>query len=123
MMKRLAIATLLATLALVGASDVSAAGATVQVKLKASPGAMFLVAKPPRLVLSPVRVTLGLWRGGVFHSRILGMRPGGVIFAGVKAKPFHLHVRGPGLHVGPGKGPPIKLHPGRGPGPKIRIKF
>jgi hypothetical protein len=99
MMKRLALAVLFGALTLVGASDASAAvnvNASVQVTAKvATPGAMFLTARPPRPILSPVRVTLGRWRGGHFHSRIVGMRTGGLVFAGVRARPIVLYAASP----------------------------
>jgi hypothetical protein len=126
MLKRIFASLILIGLSLVATSDVSAAvGVSVHVKLKAEPGGMFLVAKPARLILSPVRVTLGLLRGGVFRTRIFGMGPGRLVFAGIKAKPFHLHMKGHGPHIkiGPGGGPGIKINPGKGHGGKIKIKF
>jgi len=129
MLKRLFAGVLFTGLALMSSSDVSAAvGVSVHVKLKAETGGMFLVARPARLILRPVRLTFGLFRGGVFHTRIFGMRHGGVVFAGVKARPFHLHAFGPHIKIGPGHGPGIKLGPGLGHGHgrgggKIKIKF
>jgi hypothetical protein len=104
MMKRLAISIAFAALAFVGATDVKAevaASASLQVKATVpTPGSMFLTARPPRPILSPTRVTLGLRSGGVFRSRIVGMRPGGIVYAGVRARPVILYVGAPTVVVG-----------------------
>jgi hypothetical protein len=105
----------------------AAAGAHVHLKLKAHASGLFFVGVPLRPIVAPVRMTLHLKHHGKFHTRLVGLGPGRVVFAGVKAKPFKLHIKGPGgkLKVGPGGGFKLKAKgpKGRGGGGKLKMKF
>jgi hypothetical protein len=104
----------------------AAAGAHVHLKLKADASGKFFVGVPLHPIVAPVRLTLHLKHHGKFHTRLVGLGPGRVMFAGVKARPFKLHVKGPGGHlkVGPGGGFKLKgkRHKGHGGG-KFKVKF
>lgn len=94
----------LAIVLVAGLGTDARAGAHLHLHLKAHASGKFLVATPPHPIIAPVRLTLHLKHAGKFHTRLVGLGPGHIVFAGVKAKPFKLHVKGPGGHfkVGPG---------------------
>lgn len=72
------------------ASASVSASASVNVKLAPDPTGAFLVGTPPVPVVRPHRVTVGLHRGPVFHSRVLGLAPTGVVYVGARARPLVL---------------------------------
>lgn len=91
----------------VWADGVSAsASVNVNVKLNPAPGGLYLVGTPVVPVLAPHRITLGLFSGGVYHTRVFGLGAGRVVFVGKRARPFVLVgapmvvVGAPGVVVG-----------------------
>src|SRR5262245_3068438 len=93
----LAAVALLAPLAFAGATI--GASASVNVNLRAAPSGAYLVGTPPVRVVRPHRITMGLRHGGVYHTRVFGMHPGGVVFVGARARPYAI-VGAPGVFVG-----------------------
>jgi hypothetical protein len=140
MIASLAGVLLVAPLALAGATI--GASASVNVNLKAAPGGAYLVGRPPVPIVRPHRITMGLRHGGAYHTRVVGMGAGGVVFVGARARPFMLVgapvvvvgapgvvVGAPGVVVAPtpvfvGKGKGWKGR-GRGhfKGGRVKIKF
>jgi hypothetical protein len=88
MIAALAAVLLLAPLALAGASI--SASASVNVNLKAAPGGAYLVGRPPVPVVRPHRITMGLHHGGVYRTRVFGLSPTRVVYAGARARPYVL---------------------------------
>ena len=64
------------------------ASASVNVKLAPDPTGMFLVGTPPVPIVRPHRVTVGLHRAGVVHTRVVGLQPAGVVYVGARARPY-----------------------------------
>lgn len=119
---RLVVSGALAVAATLGAER-AAEAAVVHVKLKAEVGVPFLVAHPPVPIVAPRRITMQLHHGGVYHTRLWGVGPVGVVHLGPRVAPFRIHARLPGAHIkvgGPHVGVKVKgpgWHaPGRGHG-------
>ncbi len=97
----LTLATLLVLAPVVHAGASVSASASVKVNLSVAPGGMYLVGKPAVPIVSPHRITFGLWRGGALRTRVFGLGTGRVVYLGARARPFVL-VGAPVAVVAPG---------------------